>query len=202
MRFAVIMLVLSAVSGSGQTRTASQQTVFGAEEDIVRPTKIPSTFVRQLSPADRKRLKECQGDKNVPGRQRRNAVEYFIGSLLHVRNSTGGLNLLIVQSNALCFDGAHNSRFWVLDKKKSEPATKYNAIFDIQADGLTVSPRAARVYPDLEVFSHTAIEGFTSTFKYSRGRYRRTSCYVEPLGDDSPKHPRVRCSKYNWEFRK
>jgi len=201
LRFTVVLVVVfSAVGISAQD--PGQQMTFGSEMDVMRPVKVPSSFLPQLGRGDRQQLARCQTQPDYPALRKKSRSDYFVGSLLNVRGKIGALDLLIVQSNSGCFYGAHNARFWILGKRKRESAMRYTKRFEIQADGLTVSAKTTRYYPDLEVFSHTAVEGFTSTYRYSQGRYRVIYCYAEQLGDDSPKPRRIRCSKYNWEFRK
>jgi hypothetical protein len=177
-----------------------QQTNFGSEVDVQQPVKVPLSFRSQLSKDDKHKLERCQSEADL-NLKKQSWSDHFVGSSLTVRNRIGELDLLVVQGDSGCFWGAHNTQFWILSKKKGAPPNSYRKLFEIRSDGLGISPRAKNIHPDVEVVSHTAVEGFTSKYRYLRGRYRETSCYAWPLGDESPTQ-RIRCSKYNWEFRK
>lgn len=197
MRWALLCLMAVLFVGSciGQ-----QQTNFGSEEEVSIPVRPPGIFLSMLSRQDREQLKRCQSGRDMPSLRKDNALDQFAGSILDVRNRTNDLTLMIVQATS-CLLGAHNTGFWVLAKKRRQPVGKYQKIFDIRGDWLEVKAHAAGLYPDIVSVSHTAIEYFEATYKYSRGRYRQSSCYVFANGEDPPTR-RFRCSKYNWEFRK
>lgn len=177
-----------------------QQTVFGSEMEIERPVKVPGRFVSLLSRDDRQRLSECQTGEYAADLRKEHILDHFLASNMDVRNASGNLQLMIVQANSLCFWGAHNTHLWVLAKSKNAPATSYKMIFDGQMDWLEVAAKAVNIYPDVTVINHTAVEYFKSVMSYSRGEYRVKSCYAFPMGEDPPTR-KIRCSKYNWEFR-
>jgi hypothetical protein len=202
MKTVIFIVLVTLFANICFAQTGKKQTTFGSEMDIEEPVKIPLSFLSQLSHEDRRNLQKCSSKGDSSLSVKANPLDNFVGSELDVRNPRGGSQLLIVKSNSACFDGAHNSRFWILAKKRGQSFAKYRRVFETQANGLSVSNKASVVYPNLEVFSHTAVEGFTSTVKYVRGKYRTTSCYVEPLGEENPRKRRMKCSKYHWEFRK
>ncbi|HEV7699251.1 MAG TPA: hypothetical protein VGO43_03395 [Pyrinomonadaceae bacterium] len=175
---------------------AQQQVRFGSEVDVERAVNVPKVFVSLLTPEDRWRLRECQKDATPYSSRQKNLLDHFVGSVVDVRN----VKIMVVQGRTMCFQGAHNTQFWVLAKSRKASAGAYKKLFEIRGDGFQVDAKAGETYPDLYTFSHTAIEGFESTFGYSRGIYRQKSCYVFPLGEDPPTR-RIRCSKYNSEFR-
>ncbi len=198
----IVLMLLSLFVSNGFSQDSRQQTTFGSEMEIEKPIKVPSSFFRQMTKADRRKLNECQHQTEYPALQKKNWHDHFVGSVLDVRNAKGSLDILVVQADSGCFWGAHNTKFWILSKRKSESPKNYKKIFEGQMDGLEVANRASRVYPNLEIMSHTAIEMFTTTYRYRSGRYRAGACYVENMGDDSPNRPRVKCGKYDLEFRK
>jgi hypothetical protein len=201
MRNAVVVFFFTLVAANNLAQ-GKQQTRFGPEIDIEQRAGIPSYFSALLTKDDRQMLTRCQHDNELSYLHKKSALDHFVGSFLDVRNPSGITTLLIVQSDSSCFNGAHNSKFWILAKQKNKTSARYKKIFEGQADGLEVAKKANLRYPRLEVFSHTAVEGYTSTLKYSRGTYRTVSCYVEALEDDKSTRRKIACEKYNWEFRK
>lgn len=194
-----IFILFGASTISLFAQPVKQQTRFSSEEDIQKPVEVPKSFISLLNLEDRQRLRKCQTDAEFPAFRKKNQLEHFAASPLKVRSRNGDLDILIVKSNSICFNGAHNAQFWLLAKEREN---KYKKIFDIRADGFEVSTTARGTYPDIAATSHTAVEFFESTYRYAQGRYKERSCYAQAMGDLSEKPHRIRCSKYNWEFRK
>lgn len=177
-----------------------RQTDFGSESEIVRPVAIPQSFFRSLSPEDRRQLRKCQSDDEFNLRKERES-DHFVGSTLNLTTRRGRIDVLVVQARSICFMGAHNTRFWMLVKKRGASTKSYVKMFEMQADGFYIGDSTKRDYPELSFMSHTAIENFTNTFSYIRGRYRNVSCYARPNGDESNPPKRIRCSQYKGQFR-
>ncbi|MEO6050050.1 MAG: hypothetical protein ABIP78_01795 [Pyrinomonadaceae bacterium] len=183
----LLLLVFFVIGGLAQ-----QQTTFGSEMEIDRKEKIPPSFIQLLDKSDRRQLNKCQHNVDYPELRKSNLLDHFLVSALSVRNVKSRLDLLVVQANSICFWGAHNTKFWILSKEKSESAKNYKKIFEGQMDGLNISDRTSQIYPNLEIMNHTAIEFYKSTLRYSGGRYKVQSCYVENMGDDSPNRPKMK----------
>lgn len=177
---------------------AAQQTMFGSEVEVTRAVAVSNSVLRKIGRDDWNELKKCQGNEF---RREKKISDHFLGSLLTVRTSGGEKDLLILQGNSGCFRGFHNTRIWILAKKSGAADRTYKKIFEVQTDWLEVSTSSQSAFPNLTVYSHTAVELYITTFRYSRGRYRQVGCNVQKAGDDSPKPRTIRCEKYNWEFR-
>ena len=172
---------------------------FTSEADGVNPVRPPRGFLTMLSRSDREQLYACQNNSESSTWRKPNVLDHFGASVIDVGNNPNHLRLMVVQATS-CLLGAHNTGFWILSKKRYEPVAAYRKVFETRADGFAVDTKTGHAYPDLSILSHTAVEGFESRFKYSRGKYRQASCYVFPLGEDPPTR-RIRCSQYNSEFR-
>lgn len=196
----VIAIFLFVVSGvmTVRAQNTAQQTMFGSEVEITRPVTVSPSVLRKTGRDVRNEMSKCQKDKY---RRATTLPDHFLGSLLNVHTSTGEKELLILQGNSGCFWGAHNTRIVILAKKSGTADSTYKKIFEVQTDWLEVSTRSRRPFPDLTVFSHTAVELYVSTYRYSRGNYRAIKCDVQMAGDESPKPRTISCEKYNWEFR-
>ncbi len=198
----VILLSLCVFGINGFSQARQQQRSFSSGEPMDRPVHVPSSFIRLMSREDRRKLNKCQRQSEYPTLRKKNIYDHFLGSMLDVRNSKGGLDLMVVQADSGCFYGAHNTMFWILSKKKGSSSKNYKKIFEGQMDGLDVAKRTSGIYPNLEIINHTAIEAFSTTYRYLRGRYRAGECWAYNMGDPNSNQSRIRCEKYNWEFRK
>ncbi|HQZ98535.1 MAG TPA: hypothetical protein PLP21_19635 [Pyrinomonadaceae bacterium] len=196
----VIAIFLFVVSGvmTVRAQNTAQQTMFGSEVEITRPVTVSPSVLRKTGRDVRNEMIKCQKDKY---RRATTLSDHFLGSLLNVHTSTGEKELLILQGNSGCFWGAHNTRILILAKKSGTADSTYKKIFEVQTDWLEVSTRSRRPLPDLTVFSHTAVELYVTTLRYSSGSYREVKCDVQMMGDDSPKPRTISCKNYNWEFR-
>lgn len=191
-----IPFLLMLFGDDGFSQDSKQQTIFGSDMEIDRPVKVPSSVIGSFAKEDKKRLEQCQAEEDVPGLAKGSPEKHFLGSVL----LTTTLEFLVVKSASPCFNGAHNARFWLFAKPIKTSVREYTLLFQTQGDGFSLHLDANQAYPEIEVFSHTALEGYTSAFSYSRGRYSERSCYVQPLGEDPPTK-RIKCRDYNWEFR-
>lgn len=198
MRIIVIVLFVIAGGMAVKAQGHAQQTTFGSETEVVRPVAVSQSVLKKIGAKDWQRAEECQKDNQF---REKTLSDHFLASALKVQTSKGKLDLLVIQANSICFWGAHNTHIWILAKNVGEKAGSYRKIFDVQTDWLKVSTISRRRFPDLTLFSHTAVELYISTYRYFRGSYRATKCDVQMAGDDSPNPRTISCEKYNWEFR-
>lgn len=189
------LLIVFAILGltASHAQRAKQRTTFGSEMDMLRPAKIPIAIFRQFAAEDWEQLEKCQNDADYPNLRKTRIADHFVGSLMKTQNGDGGLDLLVVRSDSGCFNGAHNARFWLFFKRRGAPTAAYKLRFKIQADALDVAAKSGKVYPDLDVFSHTATKGFTSVYRYGKRGYRVSACYEQELGNESERRRRVKC---------
>lgn len=198
MKLVSILFFVAAGGILANAQGAGQQTTFGSETEIVRPVAVSISVLKKIGVDDWQHAEECQKDSQF---RKKTLSDHFLASALKVQTSKGKRDLLVIQANSICFWGAHNTHIWILAKNVGEKAGSYRKIFDVQTDWLKVSTRSRRPFPDLTVFSHTAVELYISTYRYSRGNYRATRCDVQRMGDDSPKPRTISCKNYNCEFR-
>jgi hypothetical protein len=170
-----------------RTRQAKEQTSFGSETPITRPVKLPKDVLEQLSEFDDGRLKQCQ--KSEFGRES-DITKHFAASAVNINND--GQQDLIVQAQTLCFMGAHNTTFWVFAKVEQRLFPGYDLIFAERADFLGVLKTSTNGYRDIETASHTALELYTTTWKFDGQKYQPRLCTIEDFR--TKKVVRVRCS--------
>lgn len=198
MKIVAIVLFVIASGMAVKAQGHAQQTTFGSETEIVRPATVSISILKKIGAEDWKQAEKCQKDDQF---REKALSDHFLASALNVQTLKGKLDLLVIQANSICFWGAHNTHIWILAKGPGEKSSSYRKIFDVQTDWLEVSTRSRRSFPDLKLFSHTAVELYVTTLRYSSGSYREVKCDVQMMGDDSPKPRTISCKKYNWEFR-
>ncbi len=183
------MILLIYPSALGQRRRINQPTEqirFGSEIPIKRPIKLPKDVIEQLTQFEDGRLRECQQfELSEP-----NIENHFAASSVNINND--GQQDLIVQAQTLCFMGAHNTTFWVFAKVEQRLFPGYDLIFADHADFLDVLKTSTNGYRDIESASHTALELYTTVWKFDGQKYQPRLCSIADFR--TKKVVRVRCS--------
>src|SRR2546423_13682058 len=184
---AIILLASPAVwAQRKRARQPAIQTSFGSETPIRRPSKLPKDVLQQLVNENTEQLKRCL---ETDGGSDTDLQEYFVASMIDINND--GHPDLLVQAGKYCLQGAHNTAFWIFTKADQEIAPGYKLVFSKQTDWIDVLKTSTNGYRDIQAADHTAIEIFTTVWKFNGSKYQPRACSVENL--QTHKVVRVKC---------
>jgi hypothetical protein len=181
---AALIVVLWSVAWAQRRVTPMQQTSFGSETSIRHPVKIPPTVLRQLAEMNREQLNSCM---ETDGSEEADLPKYFTASSLDI-NGDGKSDLLVQAGEKQCFHGAHNTSFWLF----INTGEGYDNIFQTQTDWLDVMKSETNGHHDLRTAGHSAIEIWSTLWKYDGKQYAAAECTRESMTRKTVR--RVRCS--------
>ena len=165
--------------------TSTEQTSFSSDGKIVKIIKLPKDVLLQLNEYDDGRLKQCQsGDWSES-----NITNHFAATKINLNGDKQ--SDLIVQAQTICFMGAHNTKFWIFTDVGQRLSPGYELVFDMSADFLAVLKTATNGYRDIETGSHTAVEIYTTNWKFDGQKYQPRECKVENF--TTKKVSRIKC---------
>jgi hypothetical protein len=161
-----LLALLIAFAGGGafaQTsrRLQKEQTRFGAEVAIKRPTKIPVDVFAVLR--DDKRNQTCLKDGESPTSI---TARWFVGSKIHL-NAVSGADLIVMARN-VCLWGANIVPFWVF---RTTPQG-HRLVLSVTALGLDVLNTKTNNYRDIRTSAATARATYSVIFKFDGKKYR------------------------------
>lgn len=183
-----ITLISPAAFGQrSRVRSVKEQTSFGSETPIKRRVKLPKDVLEQLASFDDGYVERCQESEFS---REPNISNHFAASPININNDRQ--QDLLVQAQTLCFMGAHNTTFWMFAKVEQRLLPGYDLVFTLRADFLSVLKTSTNGYRDLETASHTALELYSTVWKFDGQKYQPRLCTIEDL--NSNKVVRVRCS--------
>lgn len=187
---AIITLLLCSLTFGQSKRTpkAEEQISFGSETPIAKPVKLPKSVLAQLSEFEDSRLKQCQ--QSDLGLRESDISNHFAASVVNINND--GEQDLFVQAQTSCFMGAHSTTFWIFAKVEQRLFPGYDLIFSVSTDGLEILKTYTNGYRDIRATGHTAIELYSTTWKFDGQKYQPRQCTIEDLR--TKKVVRVRCS--------
>jgi len=165
---------------------AREQTNFGSETEINNKVKVPGDVLEQLGEYENGRLKECQSGNWAE----KNQSDHFAASRININGDKQ--SDLIVQAQTLCFMGAHNTTFWIFTEIGQRLSPGYELAFDTRADFLRVLKTSTNGYRDIETASHTAVELFTTLWKFDGQKYQPRECKIENF--TTKKISKVKCN--------
>ncbi len=184
-------MLLVCSTADAQRRRASQvkeQVSFGSEGEIKNAVKIPKNVLEQLAEYDDGRLKQCQSDEFS---RQTNIAKHFAATKI---NLNGDKQLdLIVQAQTSCFMGAHNTTFWIFTEVEQRLSPGHDLVFSIAADFMGVLKTSTNGYRDIETASHTALELYTTVWKFDGSKYEARVCKIEDF--KTKKVTRVKCEE-------
>lgn len=181
-------LLLQCSLGVGQRRlSVKEQTSFGSEMPIAKRTKLPKDVLEQLAEFDGGALQHCQQSAFS---RRSNIADHFAASSMRVNSDSQ--QDLIVQAQTPCFMGAHNTTFWVFTKVEQRLFPGYDLIFALRADFLNILKTSTNGYRDIKTASHTALELYSTTWKFDGQKYQPKAWTIEDFR--TKKVVRVRCA--------
>jgi hypothetical protein len=168
-------LFASAVFGQTNNRDrprakrVKEQISFSSEGNILNRVKLPKDILEQLSDYDNGQLKECQN-----GNWRKADInDHFAASKININGDKQ--QDLIVQAQTTCFMGAHNTTFWIFARVGQRLSPGYELVFDLRADFLSILKTSTNGYRDIETASHTAVELYTTKWKFDGQKYQPAS---------------------------
>lgn len=177
----IIVIGCSQAAGQrGRTIKPAEQTSFGSEAPVLRPAMLPQDVLNRLARYDGGRLKKCQMDEF----REKNPADHFVASRISLNGDR--LPDLLVQGRTICFMGAHNTTFWLF-AQDTKRAGRYTLVFDIHADGLALGRRRTNTFRDFEAMSHSAVQLFTSQYRFDGKKYVEYRCTVEEMGSNRPR---------------
>jgi hypothetical protein len=166
-------------------KSPKEQTTFGSESAFKYKVALPADVLQQLGEYDGGRLKQCQSGDWAEA----NIKNHFAATKV---NLNGDKQLdLVVQAQTTCFMGAHNTTFWLFTDVGQRLSPEYELAFDISADYLAVLKTSTNGYRDIETGSHTAIEMYTTNWKFDGQKYQQRECKIENFV--TKKISRIRC---------
>lgn len=186
---ATIIVLLVCSTTFGQRRRVSQvkeQVSFGSEVAIKNPVKIPKNVLEKPIEYDDGRLKRCQSDEFS---RQINIANHFAASRINL-NGDSQVDV-IVQAQTSCFMGAHSTTFWVFTEVEQRLSPGHDLVFSIASDFMKVSRLSTNGYRDIETASHTAVELYTTVWKFDGSKYEPRVCSIEDFR--TKKVTRVKC---------
>src|SRR5216684_8749474 len=175
--FAITLLFCSfAFAQEKRVRQPVVQTSFGVEERVKRPVRLPRDVLQQLVNENAEQLKNCL---QTDGVAEADLPKYFVASAIDINND--GQPDLVVQAGKYCLQGAHNTAFWVFTKAGQEIAPGYELVFSRHTDWLEVLKTSTNGYRDIQAAGHTALEIFSTVWKFDGTKYKPRACTVENL---------------------
>ena len=152
----MIFLLVLAVAGA-TISPAQEQTVFGAEEAIKNPAKIPVEIMRQLK-RDR-RVKQCAVEKG--------AVKSGWFSAAAVDLNGDQETDYVVKAENSCLFGANLAPFWVFHNLTH----RYSLVLRADTLGLEIMPETTEDYHNIKLSRATAVETGENIVKFDGAKY-------------------------------
>lgn len=165
MRNILIALIVSLAAvgtAEGKTKSTLPQTRFGAEEEIVRPVKLPNEVIQILRSDERGQ--ECFGG-GTEGKIPPVWLKAFKGSKIDL--NADHLQDLIVMPKDACLYGANIVPYWVF----LQTPKGYEMVLSDYSLGFEVLKTRTNGYLDLESTSATAVEVFSNVFMFDGKQY-------------------------------
>jgi hypothetical protein len=167
-----------------QRRVAGAQTLFGSETPVRRPVRLARDVLRQIVETER----ECLGNTDTSDAQ---AARDVAGSAIDI-NGDGAADV-IAQGLSGCFTGAHSTTFFVFSKSEVRLSPGYDLVLTTPADYLEVRRTSTNGYRDVETGYHTALEMYSTVWKFDGQKYQPRECAVETFR--TRKRARVPCER-------
>lgn len=175
------------LSQSNRASRNIEQVSFGSETPISKPVKLPQSVLEQLSEFNNRRLADCQRMFDL---RESNISKHFAASALRMNDDNE--QDLMVQAQTRCFMGAHSTTFWIFAKVEQRLFPGYDLIFSASTDWLEVMKTYTNGYRDIQTAGHTALEVYTTIWRFDGQKYQPRECTIEDLR--TKKVVRVRCS--------
>lgn len=166
-RWPSLCLAVLALSVTAQAQRGVPQTTFGAETPIKRRVAVPREVIRQIAEADPDLANRCGADM---GRS-------LGASALDINGD--GVSDLVVQGTAFCAMGAHATNFWVFSKTRTRFGTGFDLVLSTAGDGMQVTRRPTNAYRDIESSYYTALEAYSTVWKFDGSKYQPRECFIE-----------------------
>lgn len=183
--FAILLTITVVSSVPAQRRSRKVQTDFGSETPLTRPIKIPGNVLAELVKLENEQLMRCNDNRKT------GLVKYFKASAIDINGD--GLQDLIVQAGEYCLQGAHNTPMWIFTRIGQRLAPGHELIFTTRTDWLEILNSSSNGYRDIKTAGHTALEVFTTVWKFDGATYQPRACTVENL--QTKRISRVSCSQ-------
>lgn len=162
-----LALLVGLVPAGAPAQRRAVQTSFGSETPIRRPVPVPRNVSKQIGEAHPDFLRSCGG--TLAGSLGASAVDI---------NADGILDL-VVQGTDLCTMGAHATNFWVFSKTKTRFGVGYDLVLYAPGDGLGIGRTATNAYRDIETSYYTALEAYSTVWKFDGSKYQPRECFIE-----------------------
>ncbi len=170
-------------------RAVVVQTTFGTETPIRRPVRLSRDVVRQILASDPDGVQTCI---EHAGESAAEIARGLVGSSIDI-NGDGVLDLVAQAASSRCFMGAHSTTFWVFSKAETRLAPGYDLTLTSGADYLAVLRKKTNGFRDIETGNHTAVEMYTTVWKFDGEKYQPRECAVETFR--TRKKVRVLCQR-------
>lgn len=175
-------ITLWAGAAQAQRRASGVQSLFGSETPVRRPVRLARDVLKQILESDPDR--GCQVTEAE-------AAADLTGSRLDI-NGDGALDL-IAQGTGGCFIGAHSTTFYVFSKAETRLAPGYDLLLTVPADYLEIRRTSTNGFRDIEAGYHTALEMYSTVWKFDGQKYQPRECAVETF--KTRKRARVPCTR-------
>ncbi len=152
------VFLLFLITFSANALQAQEQTVFGAEEAIKSPAKIPSPILRQLRRDGR--VRQCVAGKG--------AVKNSWFSAAAVDLNGDQETDYVVKAVNPCLFGANLAPFWVFHNLTH----RYSLVLRADTLGLEIMPETTEDYHNIKLSRTTAVETGESILKFDGAKYQ------------------------------
>jgi hypothetical protein len=167
-----------------QRRAAGAQTLFGSETRVRRPVKLAADVLRQIMETER----ECLSNTEKSDAQ---AARDVAGSAIDINGDVAAD--ILAQGLGGCFTGAHSTTFFVFSKSEVRLAPGYDLVLTTPADYLEIRRASTNGYRDIETGYHTALEMYSTLWKFDGQKYQPRECAIETF--KTRKRARVPCDR-------
>lgn len=175
-------ITLWAGAARAQRRGAGVQTLYGSETPVRRPVQLTRDVIRLILESDPDR--GCQVNEAQ-------AAADLVGSRIDINDDSAPD--LVAQGTSGCFIGAHSTNFYVFSKAETRIAPGFDLVLFVPADYLQVMRRSTNGYRDIETGYHTALEMYSTVWKFDGQKYQPRECTVETFR--TRKRARVPCER-------
>jgi hypothetical protein len=157
-----LLIALAVAEVSAQADRRKEQSQFGAEVAIRKPTEIPTDVLSILRQDKRNQtcLKEGESQGNITS-------SWFLGSRVHLKADSDPD--LIVSAKNSCLFGANLVPFWIF----RQTPHGYDLILSVSGLGLDLLKTRTMGYRDVRASAATATSTQTVLFKFDGKEYRK-----------------------------
>jgi hypothetical protein len=188
MKLLLLAAIIITLASPAFAQRQVEQIIFGSETPVQKPIALPKDVLTKLVEASGDTLKRCMEADGVGARE---LPKYFAASAINI-NSDNERDVFVQAGERFCFQGAHNTHFWIFGKLGLRLDPGYELLFSIQADFLEILKTSTNGYRDIRSDSHTAVELYSTIWRFDGSKYQARECFVEEF--QTKRVVRMRCN--------